>query len=261
MELSHKKLALGGALLAAVLLVIVLVVASRQGARDELTVNQPAERQRGGAGVEADPGYVIVGGVRRKRSDIQAKPNVKSKESSPHSGGLPAIKVDANPNIESIVEAVKTGKHPERLSPLAKPTPFDPEAFTADPDAYLKVVEPGRVFQTAQPGPNVPVLIQDSPRIHRLVEGESARLRVRAAPKSPVSFTSFGGGQFQNQTNAITVRANDRGIGEVKFFASPGAVGNIEILAGSPTSTGQIRFLMRVELPAEETAGPVEQTN
>ena len=43
-------------------------------------------------------------------------------------------------------------------------------------------------------------------------------LRVRAAPKYPISFTSFDLGKFQNELTAITVEANDQGVAEVKLF-------------------------------------------
>ena len=68
-------------------------------------------------------------------------------------GTLPAIKPDANPQVKAVVEAIRQGNHPERVSVLVRPQPFDAKAYQTNPAAYLEVVEPGRVFQTAQPGP------------------------------------------------------------------------------------------------------------
>lgn len=53
-----------------------------------------------------------------------------------------------------MVEALKNHTHPERLSALVQPAPFDVAKFKADPTAYANEVVPGRVFQSAAPGPN-----------------------------------------------------------------------------------------------------------
>src|SRR5580765_2534136 len=60
-----------------------------------------------------------------------------------------------------IAETMRTA--PQRLSPHAQLDPFDADAFARDPDRYLSAIEPARCFQTARPGPDVPVLDAASP--------------------------------------------------------------------------------------------------
>ncbi len=167
---------------------------------------------------------------------------------------LKPVRGDANPSVKSVMEALRDQKHPERLSVMAPPPAFDAQAFAADPASYLEVVEPGRVFQTAKPGKDVPRLRAVSPPLHIVKSGEAVRLRVVAAPEAPVSFTSLDLGQFDNELTSITVKANKRGIAEARFTASAGATDDVRILAGSPVASGQARFVVSVAPPAKKDA-------
>jgi hypothetical protein len=157
------------------------------------------------------------------------------------------VRGDLNPQTKSIVEAVQTKSHPERLSPLIPPKPFDPVAYKQNPKIYLDVVEPGRVFQTANPGKEVPSIVATSPLYQEVVQGKSVKLRVKAVPRMPCSFTSFDLGHFQNQLTGVTVEANDQGIAEADFFGAPGTINEVKILASSPVSSGQVRFIVFVK--------------
>ena len=164
-------------------------------------------------------------------------------------GSTPVIDKQA-PGAASVVEALHQGKHPERLSPVFAPTPFDAHAFAQNPQAYLSIIEPGRVFITAQPGPGIPVLTAESPLEQRVVQGEAIELVVRTAASAPVSFTSLDLGIFvENTLAAISVQADAQGIARVHLRAAPGTVGEVSTLAGSPLAAGQVRFLMVVDLP------------
>jgi len=132
---------------------------------------------------------------------------------------------------------------------LIQPKPFDREAFEKDPEAYLNTVEPGRVFQPAQPGPNVKRLAALSPRLQHVVQGESVYLEVGGVPGMPVTFTSFDMGVFDNELNSTTVRADDRGRARVKFASTPGTINDINILAASPVTSGQVKYIVNVRLP------------
>lgn len=165
------------------------------------------------------------------------------------------IPADANPHVRSVAEALRTGEHPERVSPLVMPEPFDEEAFFQDPQAYLNVVEPGRVWQTAQPGPDVPRLRAQGSAGHRIEFGQSVPLRIQAAPGAPVTFTSFDAGSFENRLTSITVQADERGVAQATFTASSGTLSRVRILAASPMAAGQVEFLVRVE-PSSRAAGP-----
>ena len=172
---------------------VAAVIFSSRGPRPEearapATVEAPkVEKEKAGS---ADAEYVMVGGVRRKASDLRPiKPDlakVKKIEKNPLDyGRLPGVKPDANPQVKAVAEAIRNKNHPERLSVMARGAAFDPKAYKADPKPYLDAVEPGRVFQTAQPGPGVPHLAPASDRLTRLTQGQTTRLRVQAPAGSP----------------------------------------------------------------------------
>jgi hypothetical protein len=164
-------------------------------------------------------------------------------------GSTPAVPGDLNPNLRSVAAAAKAGTHPERLTPLMAPAPFAAQRFAADPQAYLDVVEPGRVFQSATPGEGVPALDLVGDALATLVQGGSVELRVRGAPAAPVTFTSFSCGAFANHLTSITVRADATGLASAIFTAPPGTLNDVSILAGSPLASGQVNFCVTV-LPA-----------
>jgi hypothetical protein len=73
------------------------------------------------------------------------------------------------------------------------------------------------------------------------------KLSVKAAPLSPVSFTSFDLGAFQeSKLNSVTVQADKQGIAAVTFVATPGTLNDANILAGSPLSSGQVKFVVDI---------------
>jgi hypothetical protein len=169
-------------------------------------------------------------------------------------GKTPGVKIDANEQVKSVVEAIKNKDHPERLSPLIEPKPFDLEAYKKDPKAYVNVVEPGRVFQNAQPGDGVPRLVAMSEQWQQVAQGSTVTLKVAAEPKMPVTFTSFDCGQFDNQLTSQTVVADEQGIAQVNFHGVSGTIQDVKILAGSPVSSGQIRFVVNVTMPQQASA-------
>ena len=183
-------------------------------------------------------------------------------------GRTPAVAPDANPNVKSVVEAIQTKSHPERLSALIAPAKFDKAAYEADPAAYLAVSEPGRVYQTAQPGKGVPVLRPASPQFVAMTQGETIELTVKGIPAvgnnagndasggtsgGPVTFTSADLGRFENELTSITVAADASGVAKVHFTAPPGTINTVRILCGSPLATGQVEFVVQVE-PAPGTS-------
>ncbi|MCK6472735.1 MAG: hypothetical protein L6R28_13415 [Planctomycetes bacterium] len=157
------------------------------------------------------------------------------------------VKADANPQAKSIAEALKTKTHPERLSAMLPPKAFDADAFARNPDLYTQAHEPGRVFQAAQPGRDVPALRAEGSRFHALKQGESAELVVRGKPGAPVSFTTFDMGTFaENKLSTVTVRADDKGLARATFVASAGAINDVNILAASPLASGDVSFKVEV---------------
>ena len=205
-------------------------------------------------------GYVMIGGVARPKTDLKANASGGSdaqagKEEGNHEqwadyGETPYVPEDANVYVKSVVEAFKTGKHPERISSMAQSRPFDAEAYQQDPSDYLETIEPGRVFQPAQPGPGVPRLDYTARPAVEVTQGESVPLQVKAVPNAPVTFTSFDLGRFKESLlTSVTVQANDQGVATAKFEATPGTIGHVDVLAASPMTSGQLRFMVNVTLP------------
>jgi len=187
-----------------------------------------------------------------KKGDFLAQMNEGTRSISklPNIGQTPLIPQDANDYVISVAEALKhPEKFPERLSPAIAPPPFDKQAFKDDPEKYLKTVEPGRVFQPAQPGVGIQSIQRRSPKLVRILQNETAFLRVWASPGAPVTYTSFDLGQFENLLTSITVLAGDDGIATAEFTGSPGTVNDVNILVASPVNSGQIRFIVNISIP------------
>lgn len=211
---------------------------------------------KGGGGDNAadegsSEGYVIVGGVRRRKSDVAPARQLTGKKGrqgkSPFDyGKLPPVNAEANAHTKAAAAALANDDHPERFSALVRPAAFDLAAFKANPASYLNIVEPGRVFQSAQPGPGVPKLYPGSPQRQHIRQGATAKLRVAVPPGSPVTFTSFDAGAFSNKLTSITVQADPKGTAETEFTATPGTIANVHILASSPVTSGRARFVVNV---------------
>jgi hypothetical protein len=131
---------------------------------------------------------------------------------------------DTNTATEQIYSAVKTKGNPERLNPAFIPASFSRPAYLANPSEYLETHEPGRVFQSAQPGRGVPVIERIGSGSHVLKPGESVRLIVKTLPHMPASFTSFDLGAFSNGLSTITVAADENGLAVASFHAAPGEI-------------------------------------
>ena len=219
--------------------------------------------QQAGSPAIARNRTVEVGGVQRPASDVdpgigrvgakQSQADGNKPKGNPYFYGKQApLDPKTNPNVESVYVALtaktEAEKHPERLSPMIAPKPFDLASYRRDPQSYLSIVEPGRVWQSAQPGPGVPVLKRISQQSQKLNQGESVRLQVQTASEAPVTFTSFDLGAFQNQLTSVTVAANKDGVAEAVFTGTPGTINKVSILAASPLASGNQRFEMTVLL-------------
>lgn len=210
----------------------------------------------------ADSEYVVIGGVRRKRSDVEREKRAIETRGEKEArelrqltgmGVTQPVAPDANLQVKSVDEGLANyQKFPERLTPLITPKAFDQAAFDANPEVYLQTIEPGRVFQNAQPGPGVPRVNRLSPYRQIALQGDWVELSIRAQPGAPVTFTSFDLGQFENELASITVQADSNGVAKTRFVGSSGTINDVNILAGSPTSSGQVRFVVHIDLPPVE---------
>jgi hypothetical protein len=155
----------------------------------------------------------------------------------------------SHPQAKSVAEALRTGTHPERLSPLIPARKFDRAAFLANPDDYMSVAEPGRVFQAAPAGTNVPALVALTPRRVNVDQGSAVTLSVKAEAGMPVTFTSFDGGLFGNGFVSQTVITGADGKASVSYRGVEGTIANSQILASCPTCSGQARFTVFTRVP------------
>jgi hypothetical protein len=202
-------------------------------------------------------GWVSVGGIYRPASDVVAgqKQNEKEESASPKmiQGFSPDIAPDTNPHTQLVAASLKSRENPERFSSFIVPASFDLEAFKANPKAYAEsyaaVVEPGRVFASAQPGDGVSQISSASARFHRVKQGESVSLSAKSVPFAPVSFWTENLGSFENKLTAITVVADENGDASTTFLASGGTIHEVNVLASSPVTSGQLRFIVSVRIP------------
>jgi len=218
---------------AAVLLVAVGWMAFRSGFGEVPTQTEPT-------------GSPVASATTPRNATISPSP--VSPEANP-AGFAPGIRPDANANAASVAEAARSGRNPERMSLLIAPKPFDPAVFSANPQQYLDVIEPGRVFQSAQPGVGVPVLEIKGVGSRQIPVGGSCELTVSTAPQAPVTFTTMDLGTFSNGLTTITVRADATGEARATYAASGGVIAEVKILVGSPLASGQVKFHVVVVEP------------
>lgn len=160
-----------------------------------------------------------------------------------------------NPQTRSMVEAVKNGSNPERVSVLAKPTDFDEHRWLNDEkyrENYLRVAEPSRVDLTKQPGPDVPKIDRVSPYFQKVVQGEKVTLSVKVPDGYPVTFTSYDLGKLGNGATTHTV-VSKNGVASTEFHGIKGTIMDTNILASSPMTTGQIKFIVHTLLPQKKS--------
>lgn len=180
-------------------------------------------------------------------SSVDTPPSAASPSTAWIPAPSPSMAKQAEANQRSVREARDTGKYPERLGAHVRPAPFDLARWRADPQRYLDVVEPGRVFQTAPPGPRVKPILAPGYQVREVEPGNPATLEVHTEPDAPVTFTAFGPGAFENGLGSITVRADKKGTALAIFVPPPDAEASVRILAASPLSSGQAVFHVGVK--------------
>jgi hypothetical protein len=206
---------------------------------------------------EQDVSVRLIGGVKRPATDVRF--DAKTEDPSPKillkiQGPNPIVATDLNEQTKGISDAIFSKSKDARLASSGTvANTFDREAYEANPSdyvaAYASKVEPGRVFAPAEPGEGVTPVGAVSERFHRVQQGESVKLSVKATKLSPVTFTSFGMGQFENHLSSTTTIADADGVASAIFLASTGTIGEVPILAGSPLDSGNVRFVVAVQTP------------
>ncbi len=205
-----------------------------EGAGPEMGLDEPAGSESEHPTGTSAP-VALVDAPHAESDDVESDP-----------GEVQPVPGDANPSVRAVVEAAQAGSSPERFSAMVLPAPFDRERFLANPEFYLATPEPGRVYQVAQPGPQVPRLRRLSPGSSEIPRGGQVELVVRTEALMPVTFTSFDLGGFDNQLTTITVQADGRGFARATFHAVAGTIAGTDVLAASPVTSGQIHFTITI---------------
>ena len=229
-----------------------LIEPMQQDSNLRLDSSELAEAKRG----PAPDGYEWVGGVLRPIGDVKPQEPLELPEFGDQTigrrmGRSPELDPETNASTKSVAQALAAPERfPERLSPAFPAKPFDLDEYTRDPQAYLTTVEPGRIWQALPKANDVRPLSRQSPLYQSMIQGETVALRVEAIPGAPVTFHSFDLGHFENALTTTSVQADESGVAVVNFTASGGTFGELNILAASPLTSGQVNFVIKVGLPA-----------
>ena len=199
---------------------------------------------------------VEVGGIKRPKRDL-AKDTAdliaarkKYQALVPNPGRAPYVPADTNAHTAKLSEELKAsiGKSPAK-STYYGAEPFDRDAYVKDPAAYLTLTRPARVFQSAQPSEDVDPISSNTEFYQEILQGESVVLEVKAEPKMPVTFHTQQLGEFDNRLKTITVEASEEGIARASYRAVSGVAGLINVMAASPVNSGQLKYIINVNLP------------
>jgi hypothetical protein len=133
-----------------------------------------------------------------------------------------------------------------RVGALAAATPFDPAQWERDPDEYLSVIEPARVYQTARYAAHVPGTLVSGPTGYQVPPGGQVELVFTSAPNAPLNLFSNGLGAFDNGLTSISLRTDAQGVASLTWTASAGTTGDVNVLAASPLAHGQASIFINV---------------
>jgi len=163
----------------------------------------------------------------------------------------------------SVVEAQRSGTHPERLTAQVAPAPY---TRTTDPAAlqrYLNTIEPGRVYQTADPATGAPQLTAVDGGVVQVIPAlGTAPLAVRAPAGAPCTFLATAGGVFiETGLSCATVLAGPDGIAHVTYRADAGTIDDANILVGSSASVGTLGLTVHVHHPGSFLPAPAATTS
>ena len=233
---------------------------------DKPTNNTPVQQQAKSLsealGV-GDDELVAAGGIRRPKSDVEfygvVKPKSGDRNPLPYAGLPEPLPKSTNEQVSKLVDELKTNPTASRKarSVYAKAEPFLVDEYLKDPDSYLSLIRPSRVYQTATSIPQEPTppgkekveltnLTAKSPLFQWILRGEKVNLSAKGEPGMPITFHLNQYGFFDNQLKTISVKFNEEGIATVVYTAGPGSQGLVNILAASPVHLGQLKYSVLV---------------
>ena len=222
----------------------------------QLPPNRPLSEAIGAK--ESD--MVVVGDVKRPKRDIDFDKATSKNPDLPASlfpnpGSAPALKGDENEQVAGLIKEIQGGnRKPEAVSTYTLAKDFDLKTYQKDPQAYVKKIRPGRVYEPAQPKEGVTRIDSESPYYRKILQGESVIFRAKVNPGAPVTFYTPAVGEFQNRLTTQTVVADENGIAKATYKAGPGTLGVTDVMAASPVHSGQLRYVLNIALPKTNTS-------
>ena len=174
-------------------------------------------------------------------------------------GRFPKRRASDSPAVAAVLAAEKSGQS-AHLATRRMPPPFDPVRYAQDREAYCRQVVPGRIWQMAMPGPDVPVLKAQGDLHREAVQGESVLLSVRAPVGSPVTYFAFDGGAFPNKLGCQTVFAGTNGVASIAYMPTSGVYHETNVGAACPAASGQVVFRLFVAVPKRKLENSVKQS-
>ena len=103
---------------------------AQAGAGGVVAPGQRGTESQGSAGTATGKGGAQAGGEKDAATNAnQAGKDEKKVDPRFDYGKTVPVKGDTSPQVRSVAEALRDKNHPERLSPLLPPKPFDPEAY------------------------------------------------------------------------------------------------------------------------------------
>ena len=184
---------------------------------------------------------------------VSAKPVVEptpvAQTASTDSPAAPSESADKSPVKPRVVlvEEVARAKLGSAAAHQHDHKNFNRAAYLADPAGYLGQIAGSRIYDVANPAAGLDALAPVGPSGFSVATNTEATLAARTEPGMPVTFTSFGLGQFPaSGMQTVTVAADDQGIARAQFLVNPGTVGSCLITAGSPVVSSTIQYLISI---------------
>jgi hypothetical protein len=152
--------------------------------------------------------------------------------------------------VQLLVSDAAPPGSPGTVSPLVRTPPFDAGRWVADPayqTAYLAGVEPGRVWQSLQPGPGITAIRASTATRFAITSAGSVALTVQAIPNAPVTFLALGEVGFgAARSKCVTIKASTTGVASVTCYGMGAANVRVPVIAASPMLSGLVRMLVEV---------------
>lgn len=124
---------------------------------------------------------------------------------------------------------------------------FNRAQYVADPARYLSQVAGSRIYEVSNPAADVDALAPAGARGFSIPTNGEATLAAQTEPGMPVTFTTFGLGEFPaSGLQSVSVAADEQGIARTQFRVTPGTVGTCLVTAGSPVRANTLNFLITI---------------